>query len=153
MHDMAGGILIFCERSGAWAVAMRRELGSQVITQRETRSLAECQEALAEFPESLAVVELTRVNLVPALDWLAALPTAFPRARAIAVSERGMEQYEFIAREFGCLAHAASPRALAPVAALIGRYFEQLPRPAMSWREQVRARLPWPDSQPFNSQP
>lgn len=147
MHCMAGGMLIYCERSGVWAAAIRRELGSQDIAQRETRSLVECQEVLVAFPESLIVVELTSTNLEPALNWLAALPVAFPRARAIALAERGLEPHEVIAREFGCLAFVTSPRALAPIAALIGRYFEQLPRPAMSWQERIRARLPWPNTQ------
>lgn len=146
MHCMAGGMLIFCERSGGWAAALRRELGSPTFAQRETRSLAECREALAEFPESLVAVELSSTNLEPALEWLAALPAAFPRARAIALAERGLEQHEFIVREFGCLAFTASPRELGPIAALIRRYFEQLPRPAMSWQEQIHARLPWSNS-------
>jgi hypothetical protein len=140
---MARGILIFCERSGAWAAALRRELGSATLDQRETRSLVECREVLGLYPASLIVLELTSAGLERELQWLAALWQEFPRARAVAVAERGLESHEWLVRELGCLAFTTSPRELKPIVDLARRYFAALPRPEMTFEEEVWSRLPW----------
>jgi hypothetical protein len=137
------GILIYCERSGDWAAALRRELRDGAIQQRETRSLAECREVLSLFPASLVVLELTAASADRALEWLAAMGKEFPQACAVAVAERGLEGNEWIAREFGCLAFTTSPRELKPVAELVRRYLASLPRPEMTFEEEIWSRLPW----------
>ena len=142
MH-MPGGILIYCERTGVWAAALRCEKGMGSLAQRETRSLAECRETLAEFPASLVVLELTQAKVERGLEWLAGLPREFPQARSIVVAQRGLEPQEWIVREFGALAFTTSPRELAPVARLIDRYFARLPRPQLAREEQIWSQLPW----------
>jgi hypothetical protein len=145
---MPAGILIYCERTGAWAAAMRREESIFALAQRQTRSIAECRETLIEFPASLVVLELTAVNLEKGLQWLAQLPQEFPCARSTVVAERGLEPHEWIAREFGSLAFTTSPRELAPLAKLIRRYFASLPGPQLTWKEQIWAQLPGALKQP-----
>jgi hypothetical protein len=113
------------------------------IRERQTRSLAECQEALAEYPASLVLLEITSTNLERTLDWLSRLPCAFPRARAICLAQRGLESQEWLAREFGCLAFTTSPRELSGVAAIVQRYFASLPAPELPFEDQVWAQLPW----------
>lgn len=55
--------LIVCERTGRWAVALRRELAGSGVRVHESRSIAECWQGLAESPAGFAVVELTGGNL------------------------------------------------------------------------------------------
>jgi hypothetical protein len=136
-------ILIYCERFGAWATSLRQQAGLSALPQRETRSLGECQESLVENPASLVVLEVTPTNLEKAFEWLARQPQDFPQSRTLVVAQRGLEPYEWDARELGCLAFTTSPRALAPVARLIEQYFAMLPRTEMSVEEQVWSRLPW----------
>ncbi len=140
---MASGILIFCERTGSWRAGLLQELQKTPVEQRETRSLAECREVLGLFPASLIVLELTAANLQRALEWLLDVAIEFPQARAVAVAQRGLEPYEWLARELGCLDFCTSPRELKPVAGLIRRYFAALPQPELSFEEEVWSRLPW----------
>ena len=50
--------LIVCERTGRWAVALRRELADAGVRVWETRTLADCWNELAESPASFVVLEL-----------------------------------------------------------------------------------------------
>ena len=50
--------LLVCERTGCWAVALRRELAEAGVRVWETRTLADCFEELAESPASFVVLEL-----------------------------------------------------------------------------------------------
>ena len=47
--------LIVCERTGRWAVALRRELAEAGVRVWETRTLADCRDELVENPASFAV--------------------------------------------------------------------------------------------------
>ena len=141
---MASGILIFCERFGTWAVAMRRHLADDATKQRETRSLAECREALAENAASLVVLEMRSDNLQRAMEWLAGVSNDFPQVRTIVVAQRELAAWQWQALEFGCLAFTTSPRDLQGIADLVRRYFASLPQPELDLEEQVWASLPWP---------
>ncbi len=50
--------LIVCERTGRWAVALRRELAGSGVRVWETRTLADCRGELSKSAASFAVVEL-----------------------------------------------------------------------------------------------
>ena len=142
---MTHGIVIFCERTGAWAASLARHLEAS-LPQRHTRSLAECDEALTEHPASLVVLEITSANAERALAWLAELRDAFPRARAVLVAQRGLESFQWAARELGSEAFTTSPRELAPIAELIERHITSLPPPDRTFEEQVWASLPWKEA-------
>ncbi len=135
--------LIVCERSGRWAVAMRRELVADGIRVHETRSLAECWEVLAAAPGSFVVVELTPANAETLLGRMAWLHSEFPLARITVVADRGLAAYEWLMREAGAVYFTCSPRRLGPAARLVRRHLDQVPSPPQSVVERIWASLPW----------
>ncbi len=142
----AGGgpaCLIVCERTGRWAVALRRELAGTAVRVRETRSLAELWGILGRFPASFVVTELTRANADSLLARLAMFEREYPLARVAVVAERGVCRDPWVLREAGAVHVVASPRDLTPLALAVGRHLEQVPSPKLSLAEQVWAELPW----------
>ena len=79
--------LIVCERTGRWAVALRRELADAGVRVWETRTLADCWSELAESPASFVVLEL-RGDVAGLLALLARQPREFPLARVAVVADR-----------------------------------------------------------------
>jgi transcriptional regulator with GAF, ATPase, and Fis domain len=72
--------LIVCERTGRWAVALRRELAEAGVRVWETRTLADCWTELAESPASFLVLELgADVADLPERLHLASQAAAHPR--------------------------------------------------------------------------
>jgi hypothetical protein len=134
--------LIVSERTGRWAVALRRELAAAGVRVWETRSLADCWEELAASPASFVVVEVDR-NLVALLDHVARLPQTFPAARAAVVSQRSLADCEWLLREAGAVHYVCSPREVAPLARIACRHLAQGPSPPQSLTEQIWASLPW----------
>jgi hypothetical protein len=135
--------LIFCERTGAWCVALRRLLDEYESEIVETRSLAECREELLRRPASMLVLEATADSLAQVLSWLARLERDFPQARAAVVAERSLAQYEWAVREAGALAMSTSPRNLEPLVSLARSFLSmrQIAEPTMT--ERVWNSLPW----------
>jgi hypothetical protein len=138
--------LVVSERSGRWAVAVRRELAGAGVRVWETRSLADCWDELAKSPASFLIMELVR-DPVPLLQRLASLPRAFPAARAAVVSQRSMADYEWLLREAGAVHYLCSPRNVAPLARMACRHLAQVPLPPQSPTERVWAALPWSTEQ------
>ena len=138
--------LIVCERSGQWAVALRRELARGDVRVHETRGLAECWQMLARCPSSFVVAELTDANVEALLDRLASRRRLFPLVRVAVVSDRPQAAYEPLAREAGAVHFAASLREAGPVARLACRHLDQAARPRRSLTESIWAELPWATS-------
>jgi hypothetical protein len=136
--------VIVCERTGIWATALRRCLPEE-IRLRQTRRLAECVDALAEAPDSLLALELSRSNLSAVLDLLAGLGQKFPRARAVVLAERGCEPYEWLVREAGAVHFTSSPRESETVARLVSRHRETIPASRASAVALIWDSLPWSD--------
>jgi hypothetical protein len=135
--------LIVCERTGRWAVALRRELAEAGVPVCETRSLADCWAALAEAPGSFVVAELTTANVVGLLARMARQQRDFPLARLAVVAERRLSLYEWFMREAGAVHFTCSPRQLGPLARLACRHLAQAPAPPQSLNERLWAALPW----------
>ncbi len=135
--------LILCERTGRWAVGLRRELGDVGVRVYETRSLAHCWEVLAESPAGFVVVELTRANIDGLLRRMARLQADFPRARVAVVADRALSDHEWLLREAGAVHFTCSPRRLGPLARLAVRHLEQVPVPPQTPTERIWASLPW----------
>ena len=135
--------LIVCERTGAWAVALRRELAAAGVHVHETRSVAECWEVLARCPAGFLVVELTPAAVDPLLARMASLEREFPLARVAVVTERRFRDCQWPLREAGAVDFVVSPRELAPLARAIVRHLEQAPEPPRSLTERIWAGLPW----------
>ena len=134
--------LIVCERSGGWAVALRRELAAAVRV-RESRSLADCWEMLAAAPASFVVVELTPGNAALLLRQMARLQGDFPLARVAVVADRSLGCYQWPMREAGAVHFVCSPRQSGPLARLAARHLAQAPAPQRSLTQQIWASLPW----------
>jgi hypothetical protein len=140
---MAEARLIVCERSGQWAVALRRELNDSGVRLYETRCLPDCWQALAEAPASFLVIELTAQNIEPLLACLARMPREFPSARAAVAADRTTRAYEWLVREAGAVHFVCSPRCLAPLAAVALRHLADVPAPQQTMVERIWASLPW----------
>jgi hypothetical protein len=141
-EDAGPAELIVCEQTGRWAVALRRELGEAVAV-RETRNLSECWDSLSQCPAGFVVVEATAGNLDTLLRRLGRLERDFPLARVAAVAPRNLAEYEWLLREAGAIAFAASPRRLGPLADLIRNHLVKAPRPPQGVVRQIWASLPW----------
>jgi len=134
--------LIVCERSGRWAVTLRRELAEAGVRVWETRTLADCWEELAASPASLLVVELGG-DVAGLLRCLARLPRQFPRARLAVVADRSLASYEGLMREAGAVHFLSSPRRIGPLAQLACRHLAQVPPLQQNLTERIWAGLPW----------
>jgi hypothetical protein len=135
--------LIVCERSGRWAVVLRRELGAGAVRVYETRNLTDCWAVLAEAPASFVIVELTAGGVAALLRQMARLGREFPLARVAVVAARSLAGYEWLMREAGAVHFTCSPRQLGPLARLATGHLAQAPAPRRSLTQQIWAGLPW----------
>jgi hypothetical protein len=141
--EAAPARLIVLERTGAWAVALRRELPASGMPIHETRSVPECWEMLRRHPASFLVAELTQSSAQTLLERIAWLERDFPLARAAVVAERSLTAWQWPAREAGAVHFTVSPRELRPLADVAIRHLEAAPKPRRSVVERIWASLPW----------
>lgn len=134
--------LIVCERTGRWAVALRRELAGAGIRVWETRTLADCWGELFESPASFAVTELGG-NVADLLHRMARLPREFPAVRLGVVADRSLARYEALMCEAGAVHFSCSVRQVAPLARTACCHLAQIPPPPQSLTERIWASLPW----------
>jgi hypothetical protein len=134
--------LIVCERTGRWAVALRRELAEAGVRVWETRTLADCRDELVENPASFAVVELGK-NVAGLLRLLASQPRRFSAARLAVVTDRAQADYQWLLREAGAVHFLCSPRQVALLARLACRHLAQVPPPQQTLAERIWTSLPW----------
>ncbi len=135
--------LIVCERTGRWAVALRRELAGSGVRVWETRTLADCRDELIASPASFVVVELGRGNVERLLRLLARQPRRFPAARIAVVADRSSADHEWLMREAGAVHFLSSPRQAGLLARLACRHLAQAPAPSQGMAERIWASLPW----------
>jgi hypothetical protein len=136
--------LIVCERTGRWAVALRRELAGMGIRVWETRLLDDAWSELAQSPASFLVLELENAHaLEPLLHGLMQSARSFPRARVAIAAERSMAAYEWLLREAWAVHFIDSTRQMGPLATLACRHLAQVPPPQQSISERIWAALPW----------
>jgi len=134
---------LVCEKTGSWAVALRREPESWGTRIWETRSLGECWEMLDRWGGSFVVAELTDTNLGGLLERLVRLQQDFPLARLAVVAPRSLSGYEPLVCEAGAVWFAGSPRQLGPLAAVAQRHLRQAIGGPQGVAAQVWAGLPW----------
>ncbi len=138
--------LIVYERSGRWAVSLRR--AAALISHRgwelcETRSLPECMDAVRSSPDALVAMELSRRGAGEALSAIIAIGDHYPMARVAVLADRSMARHQWLARELGAVAVAVSNRDLRPIVQIAQRHFNRLPEPPQSFRQRVMSELPW----------
>ncbi|MGQ9575257.1 MAG: hypothetical protein ACUVUC_08065 [Thermoguttaceae bacterium] len=134
---------IICERTGRWALALRRQPAALGLPIYQTRSLADCWEMLQQFPWSFVVIELDPRHLEALLARLARSERDYPMARMAIVAERSLAGYEWLMREAGAVWFTSSPREAAPLAAMARRHLAQVPAPVLSTLQRIWASLPW----------
>lgn len=114
--------LIVCERTGDWAMHLRRALAQHKVPLREVRSLLECDEQLLESPESCLFLALDVGRQADVVDFVAAWSDRFPRCRIVIGAPRDQAGYEPLFREAGAVHFVTSPRDLAATATIIERH-------------------------------
>ncbi len=137
--------LIACERSGRWAVMLRRELAGSGVRVWETRTLDDCWSELGQSPASMVVVELAK-DIDGVLRQLSRQRRCFPAVRAAVVAERSMAAYEGLMREAGAVHFVDSPRQVGRLAQIACRHLAQVPPPQQTLTERIWANLPWAGS-------
>ena len=141
----AAARLIVCERSGRWAVALRRELTDAGVRVWETRTADDCFGELGQSPASFVVWEL-RSDVAGLLGCLARRRREFPEVRVAVVADRRLADYEWLVREAGAVHFLCSPRRVAPLARLACRHLAQVPPLPQELTERIWASLPWAPS-------
>jgi hypothetical protein len=136
--------LIICERESHFAPAMRRELAKNSPLVVETRSLAGCEAALAESPESLVGIEVTLANLASAVDFLLRLQDKYPAAAAAVVLNSDTLAAEPLLDEAGAIGVFRSVLEAPAIARLAERKLATASGSSeLSLHEFVAERLPW----------
>lgn len=141
--------LLVCERSGRWAVALRRELAASSVRVWETGTIGECQRELLENAASFVVVELLADNAKSfdaVLRLLTDVHRRFPAARVAVVGEPVASDCEAALREAGAVHVGDSLRRAGLLARLALRHMAGVPRPPQTLTERIRANLPWAKS-------
>jgi hypothetical protein len=147
---MQPATIVFCERTGRWAVAWRTvwdRFGPatpdgplQIV---ETRGSDECRETLARTPGAFLAIELTAAGADATLDLLADVMTKFPLIAAAVLAEVEMAEYEWLAREAGAMHFVSSPRQLPSLFGPVRRHAARAPAMEMGLPEEIWLRLPW----------
>jgi len=135
--------LIVCERSGRWAIALRRQLAEAGVQVHQSRGLADCWELLREAPGSFLVVEVAPAETEGLLRRLARLHREFPLARLAVVADRAGAGCQWLLREAGAVHFTCSPRQLGPLAGVVCRHLAQVPAPPQTLSDRLWASLPW----------
>jgi hypothetical protein len=136
--------LILCEKTAHFAPAVRRELAGNSPRIVETRSLAACEAALAETPESLVAFEATAANLESVVEFLARLTSRYPLSAAAALLTADAAAAETLLAEAGAIAVFHSVLDAPSLARLAQRKLAIASPSDLSLPEFVADRLPWP---------
>jgi len=146
--------LIVCEKTGSWAIAIRRVLASSSFVSArgdttkqsraisQTRSLAGCLRALAVCPASLVALELTEANVEEVAERLIEIAARYPAARVVLLTTRAMQHYEWLLREMGAVHLLFSVRQVDALIQIAARHFATVPEQEMSALDRVWMRLP-----------
>lgn len=135
--------LIVCERTSAWAVALRWALADSGLRVYETRTLADAWQQLVLCPASLLALELRGGNLGEIVRLLVQQRQTFPNAAMVVLARREHADCEWVLREAGAIHVVTSQRDLVPLARLVRRFIQQTSAPNRSLLETIWDRLPW----------
>lgn len=144
-------VLVVCERSGLWTAMLRRCPLSDSVLIRETRTLSECNDRLAEYPAAIAAVEARANNIAELADWLVQLERVRPKVRVVVLGRDLPSPCADWLREAGAIHIAPSVRAAGELLDLSLRYhsqagFGRLNFCPVTLEEQIAADLPWSDA-------
>lgn len=150
-HDLSDATrLIVCEKSGAWANLLRRNLTDAGRWIVETRSLGQLLESAGEHKTSLVLIEVTDNNVhlaASCIDELrrqaphTVLTTIIPPMNA--ASPKAPHLTPWMLRELGVQVVISSPRDISTLRRLWSRHCRLHPPHEQTLREQVFQKLPW----------
>lgn len=143
LNEAKSARLVVCERTGQWAVALRRELSEAGLRVWETRNLKDCGALLAESPASFVVLELNAAKLEETIRFINVWRADFPRFRFAVVADRGLASFQWFMRETGAADFLFSLRKIDRLADMACRHLAQVPAAPQSLTERVWANLPW----------
>jgi hypothetical protein len=138
---MSDARVIVCEKTGRWAIALRRALNDPPEHISETRSFQACWLELEQHPASLVALEFFPDDLETLLRRMMGLQRRYRRARVVVLGERGSEHCEWVLREAGAVHVLFSPRSLVATARLVKRHIDSVPPAEFDIGEDVRRRL------------
>jgi len=130
------GRLIVCERSGAWAVAVR-SVFAEIFQLVETRSFAAAFAELCSRPASLVLAEATVANLDELVAQLRRQSLLFPQVRAVILGLGDDSEAAWLLRLAGAVAVVPRVSDLAKIEPLCRRHFREVPRRQPSLRESL----------------
>jgi hypothetical protein len=135
--------LVVCERTGRWAVALRRELSEAGVRVWETRNLSDCGLLLAQSPASFAILELNENKINETLRFINIWQAEFPHFRFAVVGDHGLSSCQWLMRETGADDFLCSMRKIGDLAQTACRHLAQVPAAPQSLSERIWANLPW----------
>lgn len=142
-----GSAVVFCERTGDWAVAWRRVWSQRArfgpVRLVETRSAAHCRDALAAVADAFVVIELAPVACDAALDLLHDIDLHFLSMPRAVVADRRLGEYEGLARELGALDFITTPLALDRLCLQADRHLARWVPPREDIAKSIWDELPW----------
>ena len=133
------GCCVVRERTGRWAVALRRAMPEVAL--RETRTLDECRAELDLAPAGVVALEFTAAKGDETAAFILEVARRFPSARVGVLADRGLAEHEWLLRELGAAAWTDSPRDLAAIVEVTRRHLASAAAPRPGLREQMLARL------------
>jgi hypothetical protein len=147
---------IVCETSGRWTAALRVAIARQELKHsnriQEVRSLPELAVAAKETPSAMALLEVDPANLAASLNWFSLGWERGLRAAALLGTELVPNQATEAMLEAGALTMIESPRHMAAVLGLAGRFAVSRSKHAKKTSsaetiaERAWASLPWQDA-------
>ena len=143
VYEVKPGRLVVCERTGRWAVALRRELAGVGLRVWETRSMVDCGTLLVESPASFVVLELSVSKIEETLDFIRHWQAEFPLFRFAMVADRDLATYKWLMLEAGAVDCICSVRKIGALAQTACRHLAQVPPLPQSLTERIWANLPW----------
>ena len=135
--------LILCEKTGAWAAALRAIAPPQAVDIVETRGLPAADAALAQAGASVLALQITADNMTSIVDFWLETAVQYPRARMVGLADAGNAAGAVVLREAGAIDVICSVLDLPRLSRLADRQAARTPRREVSIGEWTSARMPW----------
>jgi len=145
--------LILCEKTSRWAIAFSVAAGRRPLPLVETRSLVQCEAALAASPAALVAVEATPANLAALIELSLRIAERYPRARWAGLLSPETSTAASLLREAGAIEVLENTLDAPRLLRLARRHAARVPQPPLGLRESIFRRLPWPAASGSPRQP
>ncbi|HEY4759747.1 MAG TPA: hypothetical protein VIH42_04130 [Thermoguttaceae bacterium] len=142
-YEVKPARLVVFERTGRWAVTLRRELAEAGLHVWEVRSLSDCNELLVNSPASFLILELNESKLEETLRFIKKWRAEFPLFRFAVVADRSLASYQWFMREAGAIHFLCCMHKMGTLAETACRHLARVPQVPQSLSERIWANLPW----------